>query len=378
MKNNLDQQYANLVHDVLLTGTKKEDRTGTGTLSVFGRQIRHQMSEGFPILTTKRVHFKSVVSELLWFLQGRTDLRWLLQRGNTIWVGDAYKNFTTQISKKHSKHYEPISREEFVDRIKKDDAFADEWGDFGPIYGKQWRSWRNYNYIVEGGEVFNDLQRGFNISREDIEREFLYVDQIQNLIRDLKTNPDSRRLMVSAWNPGATEEMLLPPCHYGFQVWTRELSPKERYDIWFVNNYESGMERHFDPAKLPDFDNPYYTPTPTRAISLAFNMRSVDVPLGLPFNLASYGLLLEILARMVNMVPEELVANLGDTHIYLNQIEGVSEQLNRDSYKLPRLKVAETADFTGTIDHLLNSCDETSFTLTNYKSHPSIKIPLSN
>jgi len=378
MKNNLDRQYANLLQDVLLTGTKKEDRTGTGTLSVFGRQIRHQMSEGFPILTTKRVHFKSVVSELLWFLQGRTDLRWLLERGNTIWVGDAYKNFTTQISKKHSKHYEPISREEFVDRIKKDDAFADEWGDFGPIYGKQWRSWRNYNYIVEGGEVFNDLQRGFNISREDIEREFLYVDQIQNLIRDLKTNPDSRRLMVTAWNPGATEEMLLPPCHYGFQVWTRELSNEERLD-WMKKNRPKTVLPMRDPSvefSMDEFFRPYGVPK--RAISLAFNMRSVDVPLGLPFNLASYGLLLEILARMVNMVPEELIANLGDTHIYLNQIEGVSEQLNRDSYKLPRLKVAETADFTGTIDHLLNSCDETSFTLTNYKSHPSIKIPLSN
>jgi len=156
------------------------------------------------------------------------------------------------------------------------------------------------------------------------------------------------------------------------------LSDKERYDIWFNNNYETGMERYFDPNNLPDFDNDYYEQTPTRAISLMYNARSQDVPLGTPFNIASYALLLEIIAKMVNMVPDELITNMGDCHIYKNQIDGIIEQLTREPYPLPKLVISEDVNFTGTIDEFLNSCSISDFKIQGYQSHPTIKIPLSN
>jgi thymidylate synthase len=319
--NNLDKQYTDLLQDIIDNGIVKKDRTGTGTLSVFGRQIRHKMSEGFPLLTTKKMHWNSVVTELLWFLRGDTNIKFLLDYDCHIWDGDAYKRYMNvyDIESRESTYaleelhmLSNLTKEEFITRIKTDENFAKKWGSLGPIYGKQWRYWEN--------EVVN--YSGMKYEREPI-------DQIVNLINDLKTNPDSRRLMVSAWNVGELDQMVLPPCHYGFQVYTTELSDLRRYNIWFNNNYETGMERFFDPKNLPDFDNPYYTPTPKRAISLMWNQRSVDTFLGLPFNIASYALLLEIIAKEVNMLPDELIGNLGDTHLYLNHIEQAKEQIGR-------------------------------------------------
>jgi thymidylate synthase len=244
------------------------------------------------------------------------------------------------------------SRESFIEAIKTDDDFANKWGELGPIYGKQWRSWEKW-YIDENKRYLTFTKK---------------IDQIQNLINDLKTNPDSRRLMVNAWNVGELDQMVLPPCHYGFQVYTRELSLERRYNIWFNNNYETGMERFFDPNNLPDFDNSYYTPTPTRAISLMWNQRSVDTFLGLPFNIASYGLLLMMLANEVNMVPDELIGNLGDTHIYLNHIEQAKEQIGREPMELPTVHVRDGI-FCSSVNDII---------LENYQSHPTIKAPLSN
>jgi thymidylate synthase len=390
-------------------GVEKKDRTGTGTISVFGRQIRHKMSEGFPLLTTKKMPWKSIVTELLWFLQGNTNIKWLVDNGCNIWNGDAYKNYS---SKNFGKTIH--TEEQFIERIKTDDEFAKKWGELGPIYGAQWRSWR----VGEGIPTTLKNDDGETI----YESASRYVDQIQNLVNDLKTNPDSRRLMVNAWNVGELDQMVLPPCHYGFQVYTRELSLERRYNIWFNNNYETGMERFFDPNNLPDFDNSYYTPTPTRAISLMWNQRSVDTFLGLPFNIASYGLLLEIIAKEVNMVPDDLIGNLGDVHLYSNHIEQAKEQLGRkltfdertemlkdkmgiDKYKkelselvpfgggmsefykyykipyetrepydLPTLKFSP-CPITG-IDMEYQSIAQ--FQIENYESHPVIKAPLSN
>jgi thymidylate synthase len=238
----------------------------------------------------------------------------------------------------------PLTKEEFIDKIKINKDFAKKWGDLGPIYGKQWRKW--------------DSENG-------------RIDQIDNLINELKTNPDSRRLMVSAWNVGELDQMVLPPCHYGFQIYTTELSDERRYNIWFNNNYETGMERFFDPNNLPDFENPYYKPTPKRAISLMWNQRSVDIFLGLPFNIASYGLLLHIIANEVNMVPDELIGNLGDTHLYLNHIEQAKEQISRESFDLPILKTNAKMDGI-----CCNVPDD--FILERYHYHPTIKAPLSN
>ena len=337
--NNLDKKYQELLQDILDNGIRKENRTGTGTLSVFGRQIRHKMSEGFPLLTTKKMYFKGIVTELLWFLRGDTNIKYLVDNDCHIWDGDAYKNWVL-------KNSEPdqywLTKEQFIERIKTDTEFAKQWGELGPIYGRQWRNW---DAIFDGG-----------------------VDQFANLINDLKTNPDSRRLMVTAWNPADLESSVLPPCHYGFQVYTRELSMEERKSIYETEN-TNGIEvenNHWLESKLKTRN------IPTRAISLMWNQRSVDVPLGLPFNLASYGLLLQIIAKEVNMVPDELIASLGDAHIYVNQIDGVKEQLTREPYKLPTLVMVTNPELK--FDEYVYD----NFKLVNYQSHPTIKIPLSN
>ena len=387
--NNIDLQYQSLLKDILENGIQKTDRTGTGTISVFGRQIRHNMNEGFPLLTTKKMHWNSVVTELLWFLRGDTNIKFLLDYDCHIWDGDAYKRYVTHwgnpIDPINYELYGPnttmncfhedkrlYTKEEFVKQIKTDETFAKQWGDLGPIYGKQWRDWgsqrvskRFYEkpipyskFVMEGG-----------------------IDQIQNLINELKTNPDSRRLMVNAWNVGELDQMVLPPCHYGFQVYTRELSESERFN-WYGNKIDSHMH-HDHIVQEMNQEN-----VPTRAISLMWNQRSVDTFLGLPFNIASYGLLLEIIAKEVNMVPDELIGNLGDVHLYSNHIEQAKEQIGRTPYELPTVKITErnwymhekVKEHLGekTLDEKLKSYRPDCFELIGYESHPKIKAPLSN
>jgi thymidylate synthase len=283
------------------------------------------MSEGFPILTTKKMAWKQITSELLWFLTGQTNIAFLHKHNNHIWDGDYEKSGRTD-------------------------------GDLGPIYGKQWRKWDGKN-----GRI----------------------DQIDDLVRELKTNPDSRRLMVSAWNVGELDQMVLPPCHYGFQVWTRELSLDERaklhsnpdmfYDIHGTFSIQDSIEdsnmtiedREWLHGKLDEAG------IPKRYLSLMWNQRSVDTFLGLPFNIASYGLLLHIIANEVDMIPDELIGNLGDTHLYLNHIEQAKEQIGRTSFDLPKLKTNVKID---------GICCATpdDFILEGYQYHPTIKAPLSN
>jgi len=338
MKANIENQYLKLLDDILHNGVEKSDRTGTGTRSVFGRQIRHSMSDGFPLLTTKKMAFKTMVTELLWFLNGDTNIKYLVDNGCNIWNGDAYKKYRQDID----EWVNQLNQEEFINKIKTDNTFAKNWGELGPIYGKQWRKWGQ----------FND-----------------YTDQIQNLINDLKTNPDSRRLMVNAWNVGELDQMVLPPCHYGFQVYTRELSLEERRDY---RRKVKNIAREIAAVSEQMLDNGNI---PKRAISLMWNQRSVDTFLGLPFNIASYGLLLEIIAKEVNMVPDELIGNLGDVHLYKNHIEQAKEQIYREPMKLPKLN--ELPNYLCMKDDW--ECYKPSdFTLDNYQSHPSIKAPLSN
>ena len=368
---NVEQQYLDLVKDILENGHTKSDRTGTGTKSVFGRTIRHSMKDGFPLLTTKKVAFKTMVTELLWFLRGDTNIKYLVDNDCYIWVGDAYQSYIKK--RKHVIRTEGdrsetaiqslekqliYSKEEFINKIKTKDDFAEKWGELGPIYGKQWRSWNKHNWIGGDWNPKHDLGN-FKVEQ---------IDQIQNLINELKTNPDSRRLMVSAWNVGELDQMVLPPCHYSFQFYTRELSESELNILYnkrrgvgeIDTNYSIGTIIAKDPS------------IPRRTISLLWNQRSVDVGLGLPFNIASYALLLEIIAKQVNMIPEEVIGNLGDCHIYLNQIEGIEEQLTRTPYELPTVKIS---------DRVVNDISEYTledFTLENYKYHPAIKLPLSN
>jgi len=413
--NNLDKQYTNLLQDIIDNGVTKGDRTGTGTLSVFGRQIRHKMSDGFPLLTTKKMAWKTMVTELLWFLRGDTNIKFLVDNGCHIWDGDAYKNYwehnKIQSNPKWLKSVtysngnvgaELYNMEEFINKIKTDDEFARQWGELGPIYGRMWRMFDEDTY--EG------------------------IDQIANLINDLKTNPDSRRLLVTAWHPGYNQHSVLPPCHYGFQVYTRELIIEERvrwaYDRKLIDYVTMVESNELDKLNVPK-----------RAISLMWNQRSVDTFLGLPFNIASYGLLLEIIAKAVNMVPDELIGNLGDVHLYSNHVEQAKEQIGREMnhdekvkyarslygdkdwwninddrvleilhsnkrtrepYPLPTLNI--NTEFwpyeggecgVGPLDAVKvfesfkddNFCKcllEEDIQLSNYQSHPSIKAPLSN
>ena len=373
--NTLDKKYQELLQDILDNGVTKETRNG-GTLSVFGRQIRHKMSDGFPLLTTKKMYFKGIVTELLWFLRGDTNIKYLVDNDCHIWDGDAYKNYLNVVMyekpdylhekyghlslsvKREGDNYIPYTQEEFINKIKTDDKFAKVWADLGPVYGRQWRSWDSYDFIDD--EVHTNK-----------------IDQIQNLINDLKTNPDSRRLMVTAWNPTELDQMTLPPCHYGFQVYTRELSAQERLE-WVKTNLPNVEVNGFvtDDEYSHKWVETLGNNIPTRAISLMWNQRSVDTFLGLPFNIASYGLLLEIIATAVNMVPDELIGNLGDTHLYLNHIEQAKEQIIREPYDLPTLNIEDGVKRKE--GDCLPYYSPSNFTLENYQSHPTIKAPLSN
>ena len=355
--NNIERQYQQLLGDILDNGVDKKDRTGTGTLSVFGRQIRHKMSDGFPLLTTKKMAWKVMVAELLWFLRGDTNIKFLLDYDCHIWDGDAFKNFMNNSEGDPDLIW---NQEQFIKKIKTDEEFAKKWGELGPIYGAQWRNWNDNG--MEG-----DYLKG--------------VDQISNLINELKTNPDSRRLMVSAWNVGELNEMVLPPCHYGFQIYTRELSEGEKLSLLEPYGLDpltkKGRDRLWKENNLP-----------TRAISLMWNQRSVDTFLGLPFNIASYGLLLEIIAKEVNMVPDELIGNLGDVHLYKNHIEQAKEQMYRRPYDLPKVQITERNWYQHELvkEHLgektfsekIMSYRPDYFELVSYQSHPKIKAPLSN
>jgi len=330
---------------------------------------------GFPLLTTKKVAFKTMATELMWFLMGSTNIKYLLDNGCNIWNGDAYKRYIN--AAKGDGYYMDegvFEMDEFIHKIKTEDEFANNWGELGPIYGKQWRSW--------GG----GFKRVPNEKGDKVYITATNIDQIQNLINDLKTNPDSRRLMVNAWNVGELDQMVLPPCHYGFQVYTRELTWDERYVILKNRTNE-------DPLKYSRLDNGDYDShpkemttkwmneinIPTRAISLMWNQRSVDTFLGLPFNIASYGLLLEIISKVVNMVPDQLIGNLGDTHLYSNHIEQAKEQIGRGPFELPTLNMVKTDAFWNGFDvSLFGHLDPTDFTIENYQAHPTIKAPLSN
>jgi thymidylate synthase len=305
--------------------------------------------------------------------------------GCNIWNGDAYKNYTKEVTELidgymcgdimgMQPHIEimfsnpddltPLTQEEFIERIKTDDEFAEEWGELGPIYGAQWRQWNTKTLIKT---TLKDPLTGNDTYVEGDKT----IDQIQNLIDELKTNPDSRRLMVSAWNVGELEHMVLPPCHYGFQVYTRKLTGEEMWDLLKKKVGEEKFQLMVEDivpfgGGLSEELQVYNIPK--RAISLMWNQRSVDTFLGLPFNIASYGLLLKMIADEMNMVPDELIGNLGDVHLYSNHIEQAKEQIKREPFNLPTVYVMDGIFSFGDKDVILE----------NYQSHPPIKAPLSN
>lgn len=375
-KNNLDKQYLAFVDNILKNGTVSGDRTGTGTKKVFGRMLHHDMNEGFPMLTSKDVHFKSVLTELLWFLSGVTNIKPLVDKNNYIWVGDCYKRYCKYIdestdaqdqtymvleSDQPDEKYRKMTRQEFIDMIKaapvnyndysdkhmysSTDAWTSDFvlmfGELGPVYGAMWTNWDGIN-------------------------------QIENAIETLKTNPNSRRILISAWNPTYVDKVVLPPCHYAFQFGTIELTQEERIKIYVNNGFNSdrlrddagyiagdALDLQLDKADIPK-----------HKLNLMFNMRSIDLALGLPFNIASYGLMLMLFAQQTNMVPNELVASLGDLHIYLNQQEGMTQQLQSETFPLPTITINKAKSI---FDYKVED-----FKLNNYQNAGKIAMPLSN
>jgi len=306
---NIEKQYQGILRKLVLYGKEKGDRTGTGTLSYFGDQIRHNMADGFPLLTTKKMAVKTMMTELKWFLKGDANIKYLVDNNCHIWDGDAYKNYRNKFEPAPYQ-FTPDTMEEFINKIKTDDEFAKQWGELGPIYGKQWRNWESQKFNVAKGEGY-----------------LLQIDQIAKLIVDLKKNPNSRRLMVSAWNVGEIEEVVLPPCHYGFQCYVSE-------------------------GKL----------------SLMWNQRSCDTFLGIPFNIASYATLLLLLCKETGLEAGELIGNLGDVHLYKNHVQQAKEQIVREPFPLPTIELSNV--------NILNG--EWDYEVKGYEYHPTIKAPLSN
>ena len=352
MKNKADKQYLKFLNYILENGEVKGDRTGTGTISIFDYSMTFDMSEGFPLLTSKKVFTKAVIHELIWFLRGDTNIKYLVDNGVHIWDGDAFKNF---MNKSEGDPDMIWNQEQFIHMIKTDDEFAEKWGELGPVYGKQWRRWGGYKKEPNG------WHHGIPSGYKDIP----VGDQIADLINDLKNNPDSRRLIVSAWNVGELDQMALPPCHNFFQCYTSLVKLEDRIK-WYCDSV--GRDISFGEDFTEEFLNEKNVPT--RKLSLKWNQRSCDVPLGIPFNISSYGILLHLLAKEVNMIPYQLKFTGGDCHIYLNQVEGVKEQLKRNTHKLPRLVLSDNIS----IDELKYD----DIKIVDYKSEPTISFPLSN
>lgn len=289
------KQYLDMLRHIKANGVQKGDRTGTGTLSCFGYQNRYDLSEGFPIVTTKRVLFRAIVEELLWFIKGDTNIKYLVDRNVNIWVPDAYREY-----KKYTlPTANPLTENEFKEKILTDNGFAEIYGDLGPVYGEQWRSWEG----IDGNKV----------------------DQLKQAIEAIKTNPDSRRIIVSAWNVGQIPDMALPPCHTIFQ--------------FYVSN---------------------------NRLSCQLYQRSADAFLGVPFNISSYALLVNMVAFECGLEVGEFIHTFGDFHIYNNHLEQVDLQLTREPFPLPKLVIKDRGQsfFDITIDDI---------ELVDYVSHSTIK-----
>jgi len=304
------QNYLDLLADIMINGVDRGDRTGTGTRSVFGRQLRFDMRHGLPVITTKKIHLHSVIHELLWFIQGGTNTKYLNDNGVTIW-----------------------------------DEWADLDGNLGPVYGKQWRSWPKGRGSLHPG-----------------------IDQLAKVIKTLRTDPDSRRMIVSAWNVAELDQMALEPCHLLFQLYSRPLTIPEKHTE-YVNRSSTG-----DPVpihlKESELDNLLVEENiPLRALSLQMYQRSADVFLGVPFNITSYAILLEMIAHVTNHIPDEYVHTLGDVHIYHNHAEQVQEQLSRTPRSLPVL------DIVGTHTNIAEMTAE-HLQVLDYDPLPGIKAPI--
>ena len=307
------KNYLELLTDVLNNGEERDDRTGVGTISVFGRQLRFNLKDGFPAVTTKTLSFNSVVSELLWFLEGSTNEHRLAEIKNDNKPYD-------QLTEKEKKTIWTLNSE------NQGKSLGLSNGELGPIYGYNWRHWK----ALKGS--------GHSKCGKTVTYLIEEFDQLNNVINEIRTNPHSRRLLVNSWNVPELENMALPPCHYSFQF------------------YVSGSENQY--------------------LSLLWNQRSIDSFIGLPFNIASYALLLNIIAKMTGKIPLELIGNFGDTHIYKNHIDVVKEQLKRTPHKLPTLKMPDLDYQNMSLDEVLQSVKSSDFKLENYVHDDTLKAQM--
>jgi len=356
MKNNTDKKYFGIVEHIKKYGRKKSDRTGTGTISIFGYNMEFDLSEGFPLITSKKMHYNGIIYELVWFLNGDTNIKYLVDNGVNIWNGDAYKYYTNNVPKGEQE----LSMKEFIEKMKTDKQFCKIWGELGPIYGKQWRD--------AGGRIETTLsdkknEKGYY---PFIEKHIKGVDQMARVIDKLENDPDSRRIILDSWNVTDLDDMKLPPCHFGFQCYTYELTEEERVGKWCESigkhiSYGEDMTHE----KLDDKE------FPRRVLDLQWFQRSVDTALGLPYNIASYAILVHLLANQVNMIPGTLKFVGGDCHIYLNQLDGINEQMNlSETYDLPTIEISKGT----TIDNFKFE----DVKIHNYNSAKRINMPLSN
>lgn len=386
--NTLDEKYIAMLDHVLRHGKTKRDRTGVGTVSVFGYEMRIDLSEGLSLLTTKHVHYPAVIHELLWFLKGGTDIKYLLENKVNIWTDWPLKQYlNTELSSlgEHACFTNPdgtrrhFDRKEYEHAIVNVPGFALEHGRVGKVYGAQWVNWtwpRKYNESIDATEHILRLAQG----KDPNDYYIGGYNQVAKLIDALKNNPDSRRMMVNAWNAPEMDDCALPCCHYAFQCYTsviptdkrRELAMKQldvteitlnkRFLSWLGNSdYMESRENGFY-----DFLN-----VPARYISLKFNIRSMDSLLGCPFDVASYSILTHMLAKECNYVPDTLIMSVGDCHIYLNHIDQVKEQMSRAPFEnLPKLELA------GEVGKSVFDYSYDDFKIVGYEHHAAIKAPI--
>jgi thymidylate synthase len=369
------QQYHELLKNIKKFGSYKSPaRKGMpGGTSLFGYQFRHNLSEGFPLLTTKKMYWKGVVIELLWFLKGYTNIKYLIDNGCNIWNGDAY-NYYQKLCKKNGI-LKRVSFEDFIQLVKGEKVLTENldepekpknyvWGECGKQYGWLWRHWE----CLTNTDVLEETQHGFIIAKEK--------DQLLDLINGLKENPESRRHIITAWNPATIDDMALPACHSFVQFNVRKISSFERENYYAKTMGYTQQERYeMNPNCTDDevdviMDNHNI---PKYYLDCQLYQRSADAFLGVPFNIASYSLLIHIIAKYTNMIPGEFIHTFGDAHIYDNHINAVEEQLTRDytKYKLPEVRL----DFDSSVD--ISNLEYNMFNLLDYQSYPSIKAELS-